>query len=357
MSLVAVFCGLFSPLAAFAQADAPRGAAPRPDPGAQHRDRIRGAPIPPLRGPGEGRTTDKDPAKAQSPEQKLERAKLAYQRGDYGAVVLLLRPLLYPQTLLAQEEQVLLAHKLLALSDYFEHDEAGAEQEFNLLLSLRPDFALDPVVDPLQAVAFLDEIRRRNAERLEEIRRRQAEEEQRRRLEAEQLQKQAEALAQQRTRRIYIERVVHKRFSAVDLLPFGIPQLVARRRAMGAVLLVSEVLTGAASLSTWLVVRTRYPNGQYPARELVLSQALTGTYLGTGAVFWGLVLTGLIDALVHARTITEVRELSGPPPDLPPELHGAPRETPPLRAGLFLQLGDPLVPASPGLSVSVAGSF
>ena len=56
---------------------------------------------------------------------QLGRAKLAYQRGDYGAAVLLLHPLLYPQALLAQEDQVLLAHKLLALSYFFEHDEAG----------------------------------------------------------------------------------------------------------------------------------------------------------------------------------------------------------------------------------------
>ena len=283
---------------------------------------------------------------AQSPEQKLERAKLAYQRGDYGAIVLLLRPLLYPQTLLAQEEQVLAAHKLLALSYYFEHDEAGAEQEFNLLLSLRPDFALDPVVDPLQAVAFLDDIRRRNAERLEEIRRRQAEEEQRHRVEQEQLQKQAEALAQKRTRRVYIERVIYKRFSIVDFVPFGVPQLIARRRAVGASLLVGEVLSGAASLGTWIAVRVRYPNGVFPAREYIPAQALTGTYLGTGALFWGLVITGLIDALVHAKTITEVREISAPPSDLPP------RETPPLRAAVapfFLPEG--------GLGVSIGGIF
>jgi hypothetical protein len=115
----------------------------------------------------------------QSPEARLQRGKLAYQRGDYAAAVLTLRPLLYPQTLLAQEDQLILAHKLLALSYFFEHDEPGAEQEFNLLLSLRPDFALDQLVDPLKAVAFLDEIRRRNEQRLEEIRRRQQEEEQR----------------------------------------------------------------------------------------------------------------------------------------------------------------------------------
>lgn len=287
---------------------------------------------------------------AASPEQKLERAKLAYQRGDYGQVVLLLRPLLYPQTLLAQEEQVLLAHKLLALSFYFEHDEAGAEQEFNLLLSLRPDFALDPVVDPLQAVAFLDDIRRRNAERLQEIRRRQAEEEQQRRIEAEQLQRQADALAQQRSRRVYIERTIHKRFSLIDLLPFGVPQLVEHRRKLGTALLVGEALTGATSLATWLAVRYRYPTGQYPPRELLLTQSLTGTYLATGVVFWGLVLAGLVDALVHARTLTEVRELPGPPPDLP-QYNPPPRDKPPLHTSLGISADGS------GLALHVRGDF
>lgn len=329
----------------------PRAEAPRPAP------------------PRSARPTDKGTV---TPEQKLDRAKLAYQRGDYGAIVLLLRPLLYPETLLAQEAQVLLAHKLLALSYYFEHDEAGAEQEFNLLLSLRPDFALDPVVDPLQAVAFLDDIRRRNSERLEEIRRRQAEEEQRRRVESEQLQRQAEALAQQRTRRIYIERVVHRRFSALDLLPFGVPQLVAKRKAVGSMLLVGEVLSGAASLATWITVRYRYPDGTYPARELQTQQALTGTYLGTGALFWGLVLTGLIDALVHSRTLVEIRELNGPPPELqqrdtapppPPKSPTSPAsQANPSSTSLYmgLDVAAPPLAAAPrgsGLIFSVGGAF
>ncbi len=285
---------------------------------------------------------------ATTPEQKLERARLAYLRGDYGSAVATLRPLLYPQTLLAVEDQVILAHKLLAISAFFEHDEPAAEQEFNVLLSLRPDFALDPVVDPLQAVAFLDDIRRRNTERLQEIRRRQAEEEQRRRAEAEALQKQAELLAEKRSRRIYIERVIHRRFSALDLLPFGIPQLVARRRAVGAVLLVGEALSGGGSLGTWLAVRLLYPDGKVPTPQLKTAQALTGVYLGSGAVFWGLVLGGLVDALIHARTIVEVRELSAPPADFPPP-KSEPESSPPrlsLRPQLVL-LPD-IGPASTG---------
>lgn len=252
----------------------------------------------------------------QSPEARLARGKLAYQRGDYAAAVLLLRPLLYPQTLLSVETDLLLSHKLLALSYFFEHDEAGAEQEFNLLLSLRPDFALDPLVDPLKAVAFLDDIRRRNQQRLEDIRRRQAEEEQRQKAESEALLRRAQELAQKQAERLYFERVVTKKFGPLQFVPFGVPQLADGRIGVGTALLVGEALTGAASAGAWLTVRLRYPNGTFPAREVSAAQALTGTYLGTGAAFWVLVVAGLTDALLHARQVTSVRRLSVPPTDL-----------------------------------------
>ena len=65
-----------------------------------------------------------------------------------------------------------------------------------------------------------------------------------------------------------------------------------------------------------VTVRLRYPDNTFPPREFTAAQALTATYLTTGVVFWGLVLTGLIDALLHARTVTEVHELREPPKDL-----------------------------------------
>jgi hypothetical protein len=304
---------------------APAGAQPTASPGpkpARELGRSLGAPRPggPAGTPGPGGPSS---PLSPSPGDQLARATLAYQRGDYGAAVLLLRPLLYPQALLAQEEQLLLAHKLLALSYFFEHDEVGAEQELNLLLSLKPDFQLDPVVDPLKAVAFLDDIRRRNQQRLQEIRLRQAEEEARLKAEQEVLQKQAELLAQKQARRIYVERTVQRRFSAVHLLPFGIPQLVEKRRALGASLLVGELLTGGASLGCWVTIRLRYPDGTFAPRELTTARALTATYLTTGVAFWALVVTGLVDALVRARTVVQVRELSEPPRELLPSPTGA----------------------------------
>ena len=304
-----------------------------------------------------GGSSAQTPSDLSTPEAQLARAKLAYQRGDYGAAVLQLRPLLYPQSLLSQEEQVMLAHKLLALSYFFEHDESGAEQELNLLLSLRPDFALDPLVDPLKAVAFLDDIRRRNEQRLAEIRRRQTEEIERQRSEADALQKQAELLAQQQARRIYIERVVQKKFSGLSLLPLGIPQFVGGRKALGAVLATGEILTAAASVGSWMTVRYRYPTSTFPAKEYTLAQALTATYLTTGVVFWGLCLTGLVDSLINARATTTVQELPGPPPELRLRSATQAAQRTGLRVDGVLPLLDLPTPAQSSVGLAVIGRY
>lgn len=255
-----------------------------------------------------------------SPSATLSRAKLAYERGDYSGAVVLLRPLLYPSALLSDEEQEILAHKLLGLSLFFERDQAGAEQEFAVILSLRPEFSLDPLLDPERAVAFLESLRRRNADRLAEVRRRQAEEERRRKEAEEERRRKAEIEAQRNARRVYYERVVERPFTPLALLPFGVPQLAAHRPLPGALLLSGEALLGGASLATWLTVRLRYPGGTFPPGELGLARGLTATYLTTGVLFWGLVITGLSDALIQSRKQTRVRVrlLPGPPAELAP---------------------------------------
>lgn len=279
------------------------------------------------------------------PEGDLWRAKLAYERGDYQAAIALLRPLLYPQALLPDEEQVVLAHKLLGLCAFFERDELRAEEEFNLLLQLRPDFTLDPLVDPLKAVAFVDGLRQRNKQRLEEIRRRQEAEADKRRRDEEEARRKAEEQRRREALRIYIERTVVHRLSPLHFVPFGVPQLREGRRTLGVLLAVGEGLTGAASIGAWLAVRLRYPTGTFPMGEYGTATALTATYLSTGAAFWGLVGAGLIEALWHARPEVRVRELPGPPPDLPPEQR---------KTQLRLL---PLAPPGSSVGVELGGSF
>ena len=188
---------------------------------------------------------------------------------------------LYPQTLLSQEDRLLLAQAFGAVV-FFEHDEPGAEQEFNLLLSLRPDFALDPLVDPLKAVAFLDDIRRRNEQRLEEIRRRQSEEEQRQKAEAEALQNAPSSLRKSRPSVCISSGWCRAKSVRSSLCRLGCPQLADGRTAVGTVLLVGEALTRAASAGAWLTVKLRYPDNTFPAREYTAAQALTGDVFGHG---------------------------------------------------------------------------
>jgi hypothetical protein len=298
----------------------------------------------------------KGPPQATGPEVELSRAKLAYERGDYGAAIALLRPLLYPEVLLADEVQVVLGHKLLGMSLFFERDEAGAEQEFNLLLQIRPDFTLDPLVEPMKAVAFFDSLRKRNEGRLGEIRRRQQDEASRQRAAEEAARQRAEVLAKQQAPRVYIERVVSRRVSVLHFVPFGVPQLLEGRRPLGIALAVCESSMLAASLGTWLTVRLRYPEGRFPSGEYGTATGLTATYLTSGAVFWSLVAAGLIEALWHSRTEVTFRELPGPPSDLPPHL--VPR---PVRSRGAALRPLPFIPVSPlgaepaGLGLSLGG--
>src|SRR5689334_20183452 len=83
-------------------------------------DRALGAerrPKPPDGGPV---ASAKGPGQQAPPEVELSGAKLAYERGDYDQAIALLRPLLYPEVLLGDEGQVVLAHKLLGLSSFFQ---------------------------------------------------------------------------------------------------------------------------------------------------------------------------------------------------------------------------------------------
>jgi len=123
------------------------------------------------------RTDTPAPSQPQeAPEDRLARARQSFLNNDFPATVQTLRGLVYPEVLLHSEEDVRAVHRMLALSYYLSRNEDAAEREFTILLALRPDFALDPVLDPPQAIAFLERLRARQRQRLDEIERRRREE-------------------------------------------------------------------------------------------------------------------------------------------------------------------------------------
>jgi hypothetical protein len=109
-----------------------------------------------------------------APAEQFDRARVAYERNDYGSVVSLLSPLLYPSIQLASADQVVEAHRLLGIALYKTRDRAGAEREFAVLLNSNPDFRLDRLVDGVELAQFVDKMRQhmeddlRRAKELEE---------------------------------------------------------------------------------------------------------------------------------------------------------------------------------------------
>src|SRR5436190_10638302 len=84
---------------------------------------------------------------SESPEVRLARANQFYLNSDFRATIVTTRDLLYPEVKLRREEDVVAAHRLLALAYFLSRAEEASEREFTVLLSLQPDFALDPVLD------------------------------------------------------------------------------------------------------------------------------------------------------------------------------------------------------------------
>ena len=285
------------------------------------------------------------PTVEEPPEQRLARGRQAYLRDDFEGAIRAIRPLLYPEILLRTDDDVIEAHRLLALAYLFARDEKDAEDEFNAILQLRPGFALDPVVDPPAAIHFLDSLKRREAERLRRIEQREAEEaraaeERRRRDEEERIRRTLEPRV--------VVRTVEKHFYLLNFVPFGAGQLQNGERKKAAVLLATQLALGATSLALWSALEIRYAGGSIPVPvdEVPQANAIRVSSIVAGGLFWADVVYGIVDAIVHYKPEV-VRDPA--PPQQPPS--PAPSPAPPRASLGAFPLASPNGLAGAGLSI------
>jgi hypothetical protein len=255
---------------------------------------------------------------SRNPKDELDQGRTAYDRGDYGRAIDTIHPLLYPSIELGNEDEVVTAHRLLALSYFFVNKQKEAEAEVTSLLALRPNYELDPIVDPPVAVRFFDDVRHRQADRIKAIQSREAEERERARKEEERRLAEARARAQ----RVYVDRVVERHSRLIALLPFGAGQAQNGETTKAILFGVSEGLLGATSLSAFFAIEYKYPvdpttlHRLYPADEKNTATALISLQLAAGAAFWATVAWGVLDAqLRFKREVVRERreELAAPP--------------------------------------------
>lgn len=229
-----------------------------------------------------------------APSAALVQSRLQYQRHEYKEAEETLKQIVDQ---LPTEEGVVEAHRLLALSYFFQKKVPEARQEVIAILALKPDFKLDPALEQPVAVSFFENIRKEQEERLREIKLRQVEE-------AEQARKDDErrrAAEHARAQRVFVEKRVEKHSRLIALLPFGIGQVQNGERGKAALFGTTEAVFGALSLASWIAVQEKFPNAKFDPADKGLAETLLGLQLASGVAFWAMVVAGIIDAEVRFK--------------------------------------------------------
>ena len=256
-----------------------------------------------------------DPAPTvQNPSEALRQAKNSFDYGSYEQAAKLAEQLIDTHALERPQDQIE-AFRLLGLSRYFEHQPAPARDAFLNLLSLDPDYQLDPFYVPPQAIAFFEGVRTDNQALLQPIRQRRREAQQALQLEEEARKKLlTQARAPPEEAKVKLVNVRVERHSpAIALLPFGAGQFQNGNPKLAWGLLVPEAVLGATSVFgyAWYLLH-RLPDGNFEPQDYSAALAMRAVQISSGAAFFGLWAFGAGEALWHFNSTVTVREEDAP---------------------------------------------
>jgi len=187
--------------------------------------------------------------------------------------------------------------------------EAEAHRAFLELLFLDPDTELDPFYVPPRVTEFFEREKKELEPQIAPLRaQRRAEKEARRKVWEDEAQRRRQEEAERR--RPNVERTVVQHEFWVSLLPFGLGQLQNGDRSLGYTLATLEVIFGAASVGSALLIETlrdqstqKFGSGDYQiAHRLQIVK-----WIGAAA-FYSLWAFGAVHAAVNYRPQTIVKD-------------------------------------------------
>jgi tetratricopeptide (TPR) repeat protein len=248
------------------------------------------------------------------PAEEYQRGKNAYDRGEYGRAVEIIQPLLYPEIRLQSEHQIVHAHRILGVSYLFEGQEPEATREFRKLLQMNPEYKFDPLLDPPEVVDFFNGVRKDYGSELAQLEKKRKEAELARKTYFEECEK-------VRAGPSVIERRFGRNSFTISFIPFGAGQFQNGHRKKGWAFLTAESVLAAVSVgafATNLAVyglrprRTcRYDVGDAACPPEMIdhtdenrSRWLTRVQMASGALFFGTVIWGILDAIYYYQPET-----------------------------------------------------
>lgn len=262
-------------------------------------------------------------ALAAPPEMK--RARDRFEFGAYPEAAAILRQMLARGPDLTDAEAVD-AHRMLGIAEFQLGDRTGARSSFVNLLSVEPDYALDPFLVPPAVVEFFDAVKKEHEPALAPLRERRRELKEKQRL-AEEARRRLLAEEQIRTGPPGKVIRLEERYYLYNWMPLGAGQFQNGDRAKGTAILAGQVVLGLVNLSAILFHnqiaedRTRtcvtgQPGCSRPpysdSDRALLSQVDLVKYVSAG-LFWALYGYGVWDAHKNyvPRVETEITPARG----------------------------------------------
>jgi len=202
-----------------------------------------------------------------------------FEHGDYKQSITILNKVI-KENLLKDEQDLVECYKYLGAAYFYIEDLRMSDASFRQLLLINPDFKLDPFLFPPSMVLFFDKIKKEIASKTSED--------------------------------IPIKRgnksLEDGRYSLyVDLLPLGIPQYAHRQKVKGTIVLLLQVLSLGANISSYWKVNSMidsygYVRDQKSADEANIYKTIQ---IGSLSLFGAVYLYSVIDGMVF--TLSEER--------------------------------------------------
>jgi tetratricopeptide (TPR) repeat protein len=248
-----------------------------------------------------------------SAAEAMNRARVTFEYGDYAQASKLLAALVEAgrfESLPARAE----AYRLLGLSLFYQGRKGDAYTAFLEYLFINPDAELDPFYVPPAAVSFFEQVKKEAEPRLAPLRaQKHSEQETQKRAAAEEAERRRQRELEEERRRLLqispsIERRVVQHEFWVTMMPFGVGQLQNGDRKLGIFLATSQLVAGAASAGSAVLIEQLRDNatGRFDDHGPGSTQYKTAQRLNVvkwvgAAMFYALWAGGAIHAAINYR--------------------------------------------------------
>jgi len=229
----------------------------------------------------------------------FNRARNAFDAGEYKEAVTRFKTLLKRDV--KNQALRLECHKFLGVAYLFIDDKEMAKHHFSELLTIDPNYSVDPLMFPIEVVDFFHDVKRKSKSRLRALAQARAKEEMRRKAEQEKRQK---AEFEKLRRNVYYERRRKTNSLLVAFMPFGAGQFQNGDIVKGSLFLSGEAILGITSVVTYFLHENLRKQADKPfASSAKLAQterretSLRITNQASVVAFGALAIIGIIDAL------------------------------------------------------------